>query len=116
METGRQNVAHIFLVLVGSHPCTTPASRNMEEAEPRESIPQAGAELLKQILEPEFTVSISEMRSHVSAIAVHSVRIDHEVKLLSILMQFVDKLQTVLVMYIVITGTVSDLQHHRLII
>ena len=47
-------------------------------------------------------------------VSVHTVRIDHEIKLLSCLLQGIDKLEGILEMHIVVSGAVGQLQHHRL--
>ena len=52
------------------------------------------------------------MAALVVVIAMHSVRIDHQFELLLSLMQFIDKEKGVLMMNIVVSGAMSQLQHH----
>ena len=52
------------------------------------------------------------MAALVVVIAVHSVRIYHQFELLLSLMKFVDKKQGVLMMHIIVSGAMSQLQHH----
>lgn len=49
-----------------------------------------------------------------AAVAVHSVRVYHEVELLAGLLKGIDELEGVLEMHIVIAGTMGELQHDRL--
>ena len=53
------------------------------------------------------------MGALVAAVAVHAVRVDHEVEFLSCLLHGIQKLEGILVMDIVITGAVCQLQHYR---
>ena len=52
----------------------------------------------------------------VAAVAVHPVRVDHQFELGAGLLQGIGKHQGVLEMDIVVTGAVSQLQHHRTVI
>ena len=70
--------------------------------------------LSAEVAEPEFVVCVLEMIALIAVIAVHSVRIDHEVELLASLMQGIQKLEGILMVYIVVTGTMSKLKHDRL--
>lgn len=54
------------------------------------------------------------MSALIAAVAMHSVRIDHELELLALLLQLVDQLKGILEMNIVVTGAVSELEHDRL--
>ena len=66
-------------------------------------------------MQPEIVVGSMEMSALITAVSVHSVRIDHEFELLSVLLQLIDKLHGTLEMDIVVTGAVSKLEHNRLI-
>ena len=56
-------------------------------------------------------VGIEEVLALVAVVAVHAVRIYHEVKLLALLMHHVKKLESVLMVDVVVACTVSQLQH-----
>ena len=56
------------------------------------------------------------MLSLETAITVHSVRIDHQVEALALFLKFIDKLESVLEMDIVITCSMSNLQHHGTVV
>lgn len=65
------------------------------------------------MLEPELVVGVEEVVALVAVIAMHAVWVDHEVKLLTLFMHHIKKLKGVLMMYIVVAGAVSELEHHR---
>ena len=67
-----------------------------------------------QVFEPEVTICFFEVSSLIAVIAVHSVRVYHEIELLSGTMQLIKKLESVLVMNIVIACAMGQLKHHRL--
>jgi len=50
----------------------------------------------------------------IATVAVHAVRIYHEVELLPFPMKTVKQQQSILMMYIIITCPMSDLEHDRL--
>lgn len=73
----------------------------------------AGAGLLAQeILSPESPVSLQRVLALIPTVSVHTVRVDHELEVLSILMKSIDELEYILIMNIVITSAMSNLQHH----
>ena len=51
-----------------------------------------------EVFKPEFVVSVLKMGTLISAIAMHTVRIDHEVELLSGLVKGIKKLESILMM------------------
>ena len=63
----------------------------------------------KKIFQPEGVVGIEEVIALITVISVHTVRIDHELEVLSGLMQCVQQLQGILVMYIIVTCAVCKL-------
>ena len=65
------------------------------------------------MLQPELVVGLEEVVALVAVIAVHAVRVDHEVELLAFAVKGIQKLESVLVVNVVVTGTVSQFQHHR---
>ena len=69
---------------------------------------------IEEVFEPELTVGSIGVGALVAVIAVHTVRIDHEVELLASLVHRVNKLEGILVVDIVVTGTMSKFEHHRL--
>ena len=74
----------------------------------------SGLLLSLQIPEPEFVVGILEVASLIASIAMHAVRIDHEVELLAELVKGIDELQRVLMVNIVVSSTMCDLEHNRI--
>ena len=73
-----------------------------------------GILLTKEVLLPEFVVGVSEVCALVALVAMHTVRIDHEVELLAGTMEGIQELESVLMVNVVISGSVGKLQHHRL--
>ena len=73
-------------------------------------------EWLEQILLPEFPVRLEEMLALIATISVHAVRVYHEVEFLAFTMESIKKLESILVMDIVVSCTMSDLQHHRFVL
>ena len=59
-------------------------------------------------------VGIEEVLALVAVVAVHAVRINHEVKLLALLMHHVKKLESVLMVDVVVACSMSEFEHHRL--
>ena len=70
--------------------------------------------LRQKVTEPEFAVGVLEVGALVATIAVHSVRIDHEVELLSFLLESINQEKSVLMVHVVVSCSVSDLQHYRI--
>lgn len=64
----------------------------------------------EQMLCPEYVVRSNVMTMLVTTVAVHSVRIDHQVELDLRLLKGIDQLESVLEMDIVITRSVCQLQ------
>ena len=64
-----------------------------------------------EVFKPEFVVSVLKMGTLISAIAMHTVRIDHEVELLAGFVHGIKKLKGILMMHIIVSGTVRQLQH-----
>ena len=58
-------------------------------------------------------VGVEEVLALVAVVAVHAVRIYHEVKLLALLMNHIKKLEIVLMVDVVVSSAVSQFQHHR---
>ena len=56
-------------------------------------------------------VGLEEVVALVAVIAVHAVRVDHEVELLAFAVKGIQKLESILMVDIVLTGTVSQFQH-----
>ena len=56
-------------------------------------------------------VGIEKMAALITMIAMHTVRVDHKVKLLTLLVQCIQKQKSILMMHIVITCTMSQLEH-----
>ena len=46
--------------------------------------------LCEEVTEPEFAIGVLEVSSLIAAVAVHSVWVDHEVKLLAGFMEGID--------------------------
>ena len=69
---------------------------------------------IKKVFEPELAVGGVEVGALVTAVAMHAVRVDHEIELLTGLVHSVKELECVLVVNIVVTCTMSQLQHYRL--
>ena len=70
-----------------------------------------GQKLSAEVFEPEFVVGILEMIALIAVIAVHAVRIDHEVELLAGTMEDIQKLEGILMMDVVVSGAVGQFQH-----
>ena len=51
------------------------------------------------------------MHSLIASVTMHSVRIDHEIELLALTMKLIQQLNGILMVNIIITGTMSQLQH-----
>ena len=66
---------------------------------------------IQKVFEPELAVGGVEVGALVTAVAVHAVRVDHEIELLTGLVHSVKELECVLVVNIVVTCTVSQFQH-----
>lgn len=60
-----------------------------------------------KILEPELPVGLEEMGALISIIAVHTVRVDHEIELLAFAMKDIEELKCVLVVDVVVAGAVG---------
>ena len=58
-------------------------------------------------------VGCLEVASLVAVISMHSVRVYHEIELLAFLVQRIQQLQGVLMVDIVISGAMCNLQHYR---
>ena len=56
-------------------------------------------------------VGLEEVVALVAVIAVHAVRVDHEVELLAFAVEDITELEGVLVMDVVVTGAVGQFQH-----
>ena len=65
-------------------------------------------------MQPEGAVFGKEVGSLVAAVAVHAVRVDHEIETLSGLLEGVNELEGILEMDVVVTGAVGEFQHDRL--
>ena len=63
------------------------------------------------MLQPELVVGFEEVVALVAIVAVHAVWIDHEVELLAFAVEGIQKLKGVLVVNVVVTGAVGQLQH-----
>ena len=63
------------------------------------------------MLQPELVVGFEEVRALVAMVAMHAVRIDHEVELLAGAVEGIQKLESVLVVDVVVSGAVGQLQH-----
>lgn len=66
-----------------------------------------------KILEPELPVGLEEMGALISIIAVHTVRVDHEIELLSFPVEGIEELKGILVVDIVVAGAVGQFEHDR---
>ena len=56
-------------------------------------------------------VGFEEVVALVAIVAVHAVRVDHEVELLAFTVEDIQELEGVLVMDVVVTGTVGQFKH-----
>lgn len=63
------------------------------------------------MLEPELVVGVEEVVALVAVIAMHAVWVDHEVKLLALLVHHIKKLKSVLMVHVIVTCTVSEFEH-----
>ena len=68
----------------------------------------------QQISAPEGLIGVTEMIALVATITMHTVRIYHEIKFLSGSLESIHQKKSILMMYIIITSTMRDLQHYRL--
>ena len=66
-----------------------------------------------QVMQPEGAVLGKEVGPLVASVAVHSVRVDHEIETLAGFLEGIDELKGVLEMDVVISGTVGEFQHDR---
>ena len=66
-----------------------------------------------QVFQPEGAVGFLEVVALIAVVAVHAVGVDHEVEVLSRLVQGIQELEGVLVVDVVVTGAVSQFQHYR---
>ena len=67
----------------------------------------------KEVAEPELAVRVEEVFSLIASVAMHTVRIYHEIEFLAGFLEGINQQKSILMMYIVITCSVSDLEHHR---
>ena len=67
--------------------------------------------LTEEVLLPEGVVGFEEVVSLVAIVAMHAVRVDHEVELLAFAVEGIKELEGVLVMDVVVTGAVGQFQH-----
>ena len=72
-----------------------------------------GQKLPAEVAEPEFVVGILEMIALIAVIAVHAVRVDHEVEFLAGFVHCIQKLECILMVDIVVSGSMRELQHYR---
>ena len=59
-------------------------------------------------------VGIEEVLALVAVVAMHAVRIYHEVELLAFLVHHIKKLESVLMVDVIIACSMSEFEHHRL--
>ena len=78
-----------------------------------EALVDISKRLAAEVAEPEFVVGILEMLALIAPVAVHSVRIDHKVELPAGLVHSIKELESVLMMHIIVTCTVGQLEHYR---
>lgn len=62
-------------------------------------------------MQPKIMVGRIEMFALISTVSMHSVRVNHEFELLAMLLQLIDKMHGTLEMDIVVTCTMSNLEH-----
>ena len=62
--------------------------------------------LVFQVVEPEGVVGVLEVRALVAAVAVHAVRVDHEVEAFAVAVEGVYEQKGVLVVDVVVAGRV----------
>ena len=67
----------------------------------------------KKVAEPELAVRVEEVFSLIASIAMHTVRIDHEIEFLAGFLEGINQQKSILMMNIIITGSVRDLEHDR---
>ena len=67
----------------------------------------------KEVAEPELAVRVEEVFSLIASVAMHTVRIYHEIEFLAGFLEGINQQKSILMMYIVITCSVSDLEHDR---
>ena len=91
-------------------------TRFMHQRQPEEAYLCIELQILlrEEMTEPEFAVGILEVGALVATVAVHSVRVDHEVELFACFLEGVDEEEGVLVVYVVVTCAVGDFQHDRI--
>ena len=68
--------------------------------------------LSKEVFLPEGVVCVEEVVALITIVAMHAVRVDHEVELLAGTMEDIQKLEGILMMDVVVSGAVSQLQHY----
>ena len=61
----------------------------------------------KKVAEPELAVRVEEVFSLIASIAMHTVRIYHEIEFLAGFLEGINQQKSILMMYIVITGSVE---------
>ena len=66
-----------------------------------------------KVFKPEFLVGFQEVGTLIAVIAMHSVRIYHEIEFLAFLVKGIKKLKSVLMVDIVVTGAVGKFEHDR---
>ena len=66
-------------------------------------------------MQPESVVSFEEVVALVAVVAVHAVRVDHEVELLAFTVEGIQELEGVLVVDIIISCTMGQFEHDRLV-
>ena len=64
-----------------------------------------------QVLKPEGAICFIKVVALVAVVAMHTVRIDHELEVLALAVQCIKKLEGVLVVHVVVTCSVSQLEH-----
>ena len=58
-------------------------------------------------------VGLSEVIALIAGVAVHTVWVDHEIEVLAGTMHCVEELESVLMMNIIVTRSMSQLEHNR---
>ena len=68
--------------------------------------------LSKEVFLPEGVVCVEEMVALITIVAMHAVRVDHEVELLAGAVEGIQELERILVVDVVVSGAVGQLQHY----
>lgn len=66
-----------------------------------------------QVFEPEGAVCFIEVVSLIAVIAMHSVRIYHEFEILALSVHYIQKLEGVLMMNVVVSSAMGKFEHYR---